>query len=236
MNNYCVYIHRNKINGKVYIGQTSLSLKRRWNNGLGYKRQSYFYSAIQKYGWNNFEHIILKDNLTLDEANYWESYYIKYYDSMNQEKGYNLTSGGDNYILSEESKEKIRQSKIGEKNPRYGHIYTEEEKKKLSQGHIEYYKNEEAREKTSEAMKKYYQTPGAKEKQRQIIRKFNSKAVQCLETNQIFECVIDAARWCGLFNGTSISRCCKGINKSAGKHPVTKQPLHWKYMEDDSDE
>ena len=57
---YTVYQHKNKINGKIYIGITSKDPEKRWgHNGYNYKSSSYFYSAIQKYGWDNFEHNIL---------------------------------------------------------------------------------------------------------------------------------------------------------------------------------
>ena len=61
---YTIYIHRNKINNKAYIGQTCNDPKKRWENGNGYKKQPHFYNAIQKYGWDGFEHIIWGENLT----------------------------------------------------------------------------------------------------------------------------------------------------------------------------
>lgn len=63
----------------------------------------------------------------------------------------------------------------------------------------------------------------------QKIRK-NSKKVQCLETGQIFESLEDAIQWCGLANSSSITNMIRGIKKSAGKHPITREPLHWKYI------
>ena len=87
---FSVYMHINKINHKIYIGQTSQSPELRWGkNGGGYTGCSYFYNAIQKYGWENFEHCILKENLNQDEANYWEKYYFQIFDSTNKEFGYN---------------------------------------------------------------------------------------------------------------------------------------------------
>lgn len=87
-------MHKNKINNKIYIGQTCRdNIEKRWLNGNGYKCQSIFYADIVKYGWNNFEHIILQDNIKhLEEANKFEIYYIKYYDSIKY--GYNILTGG----------------------------------------------------------------------------------------------------------------------------------------------
>lgn len=86
---YCVYIHKNKINSKAYIGITKRPVKQRWQNGKGYCRQPKFYNAIIKYGWDNFEHIILEENiLNEEEALKKESYYIKLYNSI--ENGYNV--------------------------------------------------------------------------------------------------------------------------------------------------
>ena len=97
MNNNCVYCHTNKINGKRYIGITQNKPNRRWQNGYGYKdRNSHFYNAIKKYGWENFEHIILEENLTRKEASEKEKYYIRLYNTNNENYGYNITSGGDN--------------------------------------------------------------------------------------------------------------------------------------------
>lgn len=96
-NNFKVYIHRNLINNKVYIGQTCNSLKgRSGKNGKNYKRNSYFWNDIEKYGWDNFEHEVVYDDLSSEEANRIESELIKLYNSNDYEFGYNNTSGGGN--------------------------------------------------------------------------------------------------------------------------------------------
>lgn len=229
--NFVIYMHKNKINGKVYIGQTMTNPETRWKKGKGYKDNESFYNDIKKYGWEKgFEHILLETNIkSAEEADEKEKYYIKKYNSFLN--GYNKTKGGQKYKgISLETHLKLSESKKGAKNPMYKHIYTDEERQKLSESHKKKYENIEERKKTSEAMKKYYSTPGAKEKQRQTIIENIGKKVKCLETGQIFDTVRAAGQWCGLKNECGISRCCRGYLKSAGKHPETKQKLHWIYI------
>ena len=124
---YCVYVHINKINGKRYVGQTihGDNPNERWKNGSGYKGCEYFYNAIKKYGWENFDHEIVANNLTADEADNFERLLIKEFDLQNPDKGYNLESGGTrNKTLSDATKKKISEAHIGralgEKNPKFG--------------------------------------------------------------------------------------------------------------------
>ena len=94
---WIIYKHENLINGKVYIGQTCTSIKQRSWNGEGYRECPYFWKAICKYGWDNFSHEIIHDNIkTQDEANELEIYYIEKYKSINREYGYNISLGGNN--------------------------------------------------------------------------------------------------------------------------------------------
>lgn len=93
---YSVYKHTNKINGKVYIGMTSTSPEKRWGkDGNGYRGQV-FGRAIQKYGWDNFEHEILINNLSKEDANELEKSFIKLYNATNPNFGYNISEGGVN--------------------------------------------------------------------------------------------------------------------------------------------
>ena len=132
-NTYCVYVHINKINGKMYIGQTHMKPEYRWNGGRSYKTSTYFYNAIQKYGWDNFEHKIIASNLTLEEANSLEKLLIAKYDTTNHRNGYNLMSGGKNSKHSKETLEKIKNRMNGESHPLYGKCHTEETKRKISE-------------------------------------------------------------------------------------------------------
>ena len=151
---YKVYKYTCKVNGKVYIGQTKWSLKKRSNGtGSGYLKCAYFSRAIKKYGWDNFIGEVLVDNLTLEEANELETKYITEYDSTNRDKGYNISLGGGNKHLSESTKKKL--SEINK-----GKILSEEHKRKLSESHkgqIPWMKgkkhSEESRRKMSESRK-----------------------------------------------------------------------------------
>lgn len=59
-----------------------------------------------------------------------------------------------------------------------------------------------------------------------------SKKVQCIETGEIFNSRKEAAIWAGLKNGSGIADNIAGRKKSAGKHPITHEKLHWKNMEE----
>lgn len=94
---YLVYKHTNLINNKVYIGITQQKAEKRWDRGHGYKRQPHFRDAIKKYGWDNFKHEILYDNLSKEEAIEKEIELIAKYKSNNREYGYNISKGGETY-------------------------------------------------------------------------------------------------------------------------------------------
>ena len=128
--NYLIYKHTNKINGKSYIGLTKQQANKRWNYGNGYTKsnQPVFAAAIKKYGWENFEHSILEDNIeSLEKANEKEKYWVSYYHTYIHDplcNGYNMTTGGDGQpgrVMTDETKEKIRairQQKLIEKFPK----------------------------------------------------------------------------------------------------------------------
>lgn len=119
-----IYAHINKQNNKVYIGQTIQNLDTRFGNdgnNYNYNRNNLFYNAIQKYGWNNFEHKIIyiiesesKDDLLL-ALNSLEEQEILKYNSCNRECGYNVESGGKNTSKSDTTKQKISNSLKGKK-------------------------------------------------------------------------------------------------------------------------
>lgn len=124
--NYCVYCHTNKINGKKYIGITSQKATKRWGiDGKKYHDSPKFWNAIQKYGWDNFDHDILFNNLLKEEACQKEIELIKLYNTNHKDCGYNIAEGGDCPLITNETKEKIRQSKLG-------HSTSDDTKRKMS--------------------------------------------------------------------------------------------------------
>lgn len=150
---YKVYKHINKINNKVYIGLTCQKPQERWKNGSGYSECPKFWNAIQKYGWNNFEHIVLFDHLTREEAEEIEIELIAYHKSINDEFGYNIQNGGNTTgthsnetkrkiaesnrrrIISEETRQKMSDNHAnfkGENSVWYGRHHTEQTKQKIS--------------------------------------------------------------------------------------------------------
>ena len=124
-----IYKITNKQNGKCYIGQTINSLEQRWqrhkNDALNNVIDTHFARAIRYYGVDNFIAEIIDTAQNQEELTNKEYYWIKYYDST--KNGYNetedgLKSGGNTYKNKTPEqmtiiKEKIRNSKLGGKNP-----------------------------------------------------------------------------------------------------------------------
>lgn len=149
--NYKVYRHTNKINEKVYIGMTGQDdVNDRWRNGYGYtaydgrNHPSHMQSAINKYGWDNFESEVLYEGLSYEDACKKEVELIAKHNSTNRLFGYNKHVGGlGGAPMSDETKEKLSVAMTGEKNgmygvsgkdhPMYGRKHTVESRLKMSE-------------------------------------------------------------------------------------------------------
>ena len=92
---YYVYVHINKINNKRYYGITCQLPRERWKLGSQYKSQKKFYNAILKYGWDNFEHIVLYSGLSKKEAAEIEMNLIAEFHTTENDYGYNVSIGGE---------------------------------------------------------------------------------------------------------------------------------------------
>lgn len=192
---WTVYIHRNKINGKKYIGITSKAKpEHRWNSGRGYRENTHFNSAIQKYGWDNFDHLIIESGIDEHRAKDLEKYLIRFFNTQDTMCGYNMTSGGEgtpDYHPSAETRAKLSEARKKENlsaetlkrrsDGLRGRKFSEEHKKKIGDG--------------------------------------NSKPVVMREKDgtylRTFRAAYDAEREYGVSH-THISQCCTGQRKSAG--------------------
>lgn len=183
---YKVYVHLFP-NGKRYVGLTRTKTWERWCGGHGYKVQPLMWNAIQKYGWNNIEHFIVKDNITKEEAEALEIELIKKYKTTDRYYGYNISNGGfSNGKHSDETRKKMSVVRSGAGNPQYGKPLTEEHKAKIR-----------------ETRKKLNYQP------------VNKQKILCVETGIIYESTAQATRETGISNSL-IRRVCYGEKKSAG--------------------
>jgi len=132
---YYVYAHINKVNLKIYIGITANPARRWLHNGKNYYTSTCFYAAIKKYGWDKFEHVILKNNLSKKEAFDIERYLI----SLHRNDSYNIADGGNcGPVL------------FGERNPNYHKVRSEEHCKKLAESLKGHYVSTETKQKIKE--------------------------------------------------------------------------------------
>ena len=143
---YTLYMHKFP-NNKVYIGITSKPVEVRWRNV--YNR--YFTNAVDKYGWDNIQHIILAENLSKKWACKLEQDLIWKYQSNNRKYGYNITSGGDGGWGHHVSKD--ARKKIGSANSRAlrGRKLSETTKQKISAATKGKIVSDETRKKLREA-------------------------------------------------------------------------------------
>ena len=222
-NNYIVYKHTSPSN-KVYIGITSQSPNRRWRNGNGYKGQTYFWRAIQKYGWNNIKHEILFDKLTKEEAEQKEIELIAHYKSNDETYGYNMSTGGESgskgYKYSDEQKQHMRDAHSGDKNGMYGKHHTKTSIEKNRIKHLKENLSPDTISKMSAAKKGKKRNRSSVEKQIETM----SKKVVCIEKMIVYKSAKNANALTGI-DSSCISKVCRGQRKTAGG-------FHWVYFDD----
>lgn len=168
-----VYLAINKINNKVYVGQTINTLNRRKTSHYAAARNEkdnlYFHRAIRKYGENNFDWIVLDKANNQDKLNELEQFYIAKYKSNNSQYGYNMTSGGDAHteqaqqFWDDDSRSQEWREELKERMNAYWSDDNNREKHK--QWMNNYYQTEQGikqAKKHSDFMKEYYNGPEAR--------------------------------------------------------------------------
>lgn len=221
-------MHINRDNGKRYIGITGQDVRRRWrHDGSGYKNNRYFWNAIQKHGWENFDHQIIKTGLSKNEACEMEKSLIALYKSNDLVHGYNIADGGQHNVMPLATRERLSRERKGKNtgpdnpnygnhrmagvnNPHYGKRHSEETKRRISEnrkGKGLHYFSEEHKRKISE-----HHAGGDDKKQ-----------VLCVETGIVYESINDAARALEC-SKKLISNCCRKI-----PHYNTAKGYHWEF-------
>ena len=248
-----IYCYTNKINNKKYIGQTSNKLSNRHKQHIreskNENRKSYnlpFHKAIRKYGIENFDLKILHFAESQEELDYFEYFFIRYYNSFVKQNGYNVADGGKGgnkfkgkteeemkKIFNDEYKQKQSEAHMwqkGENNPMYGKKHSEQTKKRMSENHKGY----EGKRHTEEAKKKIGESK--KSKKNHNYNKFgkdnpcSKKVCQYDKENnliKIWNSIKEASVELNI-DSSHITKCCKGK-----KYYKTAGGFIWKYCEED---
>jgi group I intron endonuclease len=197
-----IYKIQNKIDGKIYVGQTRNELQKRWNEHC--KKQSncrYLKSAIKKYNISNFDFslicICFDDDLDKNEV-----YYIKKYNTISP-NGYNLREGGNSGAHHEETKKKISEALKNRTDIIYG-------KHQLGKPH-----SEEIKQKISNSLKGIKHSESSINKRRILLTK-NTVFQMNIDGDIIntFNGYVEAAKSIGTSKGY-IWRACNGQTKDA---------------------
>lgn len=251
-----IYCIENTINHKKYIGM-SRDINRRWSehkaelNTCTHDNQ-YLQNSWDKYGKEKFIfHIIELCNE--DKLSERERYYIKFYNSLYREDGYNLTPGGENTSIGKEVI-CLKNSKIYNYvseaakdanvcgatmsswcKQKHNYMYLKEYEK-LSDEEKTYWCNFDWEKydhnKLSNAHKRENLSEETLRKASMSLSGANNpraRKVYCPQLNETFNCIKDASDKYNINRG-SISSHLKGNLKSAGKHPITGEKLTWELI------
>lgn len=205
-----VYIYKiTSPTNKIYIGQTiDLITRKSKYKTLKCKSQPRIYNSLNKYGWDKHTFEILEEIQDIDYniINEKEIYWINFYNSTGK-NGLNCRSGGNNYIMSEETKEKLRQINIGKTAANKGIACPDKTKEKISNTS----QGKHVGSKNGFYNKKHTDTTKMKMK---LAKKGPTKVI-CLDDNLIYNTVKEA---CKYYKSNYISDVCKGkINKTSNK-------------------
>lgn len=225
-----IYKITNKINGKIYIGQTNNSLEYRWKQHCApySKTNSYLYNSVKCHGKEVFETKIIARCNNQEEMDHRETYYIRLFNTL-VPNGYNLRSGGSRGRMHEESKKllsKVKKGKHyspstefkkGQPSLRVGTKHTEETKRKMRKP-----RSEQAKVNMSLARK----AKPLSEKQLKVCLESalkNCRKVINLDTGEIFESIKDAAKKYSFKSSSGISAVARNKRKSCGG-------FRWSYL------
>lgn len=235
-----IYITINLLNGMKYIGQRKFYGK--WQTYLG--SGIHLKRAIRTYNECNFYKDIVAIAYSKEELNLLEVIFIKNNKAVENNNYYNISYGGNENPWacktekekleiskkiseslkgthpSEKTRQKLCEVRKGKGNPNYGKQHSQETKLKISNSRKGKLSSIETKQKLSK-ITKGENNPRAKK-------------IICTTTGETFTYIKEAAKFYKIKSSSNIIECCKNysINKSAGKHPITKTKLRWMYYED----
>lgn len=221
-----IYCIENTVNHKKYIGQ-SVNIKERWRVHrkelyANKHDNDYLQKAWNKYGKESFSFYIVEECTPemLDEK---EIYYIDFYNTLDENYGYNLKTGGqcNGVTVSDVIKSKISQA--------IKNSYTDELKEKRRQDSLSYWANPENKKRilgknngmygkhhTSESLVKMSQN-----RKGIISWNRNTTPVLCIELQQEFKDATDAGKSLGI-DSSAVLKVCQGKRHTCGGY-------HWQF-------
>jgi len=238
-----IYMIKNKVNNKIYIGQTIRNINKRiyeYKAALKYDKfnNNYLGNSFKKYGWDNFEFSIIDTAQTIEELNSKEIKYIIKYNTTDKKIGYNIESGGKNAIPDTKTLERMSRSHLGikqtdnwvnkriaaagtEEAKKYGKSKSEEEKKFLSESSPKFWLGKNRDEETKRKISKTKKEQGLSEKQKEVICK------KVFKINSITNDIIET------YESTSLASISENVNQSTisrwcSKNKIINNIL-WKY-------
>lgn len=233
-----IYLITNKVNGKQYVGQTIHTLNERWANHCSKNSGCVALKhAIDKYGKNMFDKVVIDTASSQEELDEKEKFWIKALNTMSP-NGYNLTSGGEHAVFSDEVKEKLRVANTGKK-------HSEETRKLISQRLKEQWRDGKRKgrpmpERYRYLLRDYTKEHGAwnkglpkeqshlygkkrKDSTKRKIAETLSRPVICVETGVIYPSSKVACDIFGLHQA-NLSKCLHGERERTGGY-------HWRFAD-----
>jgi group I intron endonuclease len=213
-----IYKITNEVNGKVYIGQTIRSIKKRWweHKDDMSKSELPLYRAMRKYGVDNFTIEEIDGANSKSELNYKEVHYMYKFNSLDKNSGYNLRMGGSNGGHSQETRDKIskiiRQMDVdGTRNipkgsdsflykntHRKGVKLSQETRDKISKVQMGKKAKKSTKQKMSKTHKKRMENPELRKRISQTLRKTSTLKKPIVRSDGVeFESISECARQMG---------------------------------------
>lgn len=232
---YEVYLIESSETKKKYVGVTTKGYLNRFNNHIWHSRKTRrscraLYSAMNKYGQENFSVRLLQTANSFDEMQKLETKYIKEIGTLYPD-GYNLTTGGDAGIMCDSTKSmmssRLKGVPLSDKN---------------KEGLVKAWADESIRAKRVKAIKESMNRPevrkqaserqkGVKKSPRHIeaIRKARARPIKCVCKNIVFEAISDAVLWVKLNTNFEKANHAK-IIRATKRSDYTAYGYKWEYV------